>query len=95
MIDGAASLFPALLILVAAWTLGSIFEQFMHDILFSHNRKGLPPGVQIAAFGQGNDMICPASEFLRFGPGCPDSIMLKQGCHHISEHGIAVTRGSI
>lgn len=26
MIDGAASLFPALLILVAAWTLGSIFE---------------------------------------------------------------------
>ena len=26
MIDGAASLFPALLILIAAWTLGSIFE---------------------------------------------------------------------
>jgi hypothetical protein len=48
----------------------------MHDILFLDNGEGLTPGVQISAFGQGNYMICPASEFLRFGPGGLDTIML-------------------
>lgn len=44
MIDGAASLFPALLILVAAWTLGSMFESLgTADLLTQMLGKRLNP----------------------------------------------------
>ncbi len=55
MIDGAASLFPALLILVAAWTLGSMFESLgTADLLRQMLDDKLDPmAVPLTIFGLG------------------------------------------
>lgn len=55
MIDGAASLFPALLILVAAWTLGSMFESLgTAELLRQMLGERLDPmALPLAIFGIG------------------------------------------
>jgi hypothetical protein len=61
-------------------------KQFVNDVFFSDNRKGLPSGVQIAPFRQGNEMLCQAAQLFGFRVRGPNTLMFKQRGDHIAEH---------
>ena len=67
----------------------------MDNGLFSNDRKGLAPGMQISPFGESYQIIGPASKLFGFNIGRANTFVLEQRRHHISEHGLAVTACSV
>jgi hypothetical protein len=58
----------------------------MNHSFFPDNRKGLPSGVQVAPFGQRDEMLCQAPQLFGFDARGPNTLMFKQRCDHIAEH---------
>ena len=67
-------------------------KEFGHHLLGAHHRQGQAPGVQVAPFGQGNDLLGPHAGLLGLGPGGFYPLPFKQRGHQISEHGQAMFR---
>jgi len=71
----------------------SLFEKLENDILFADNRQHLPLGVQISAFGKGNQAIGPPFDFLCLDIRGADAIIFEKRCDHVSKHGASVAGG--
>ncbi len=44
-----------------------LLEKLVHHILLTYDGERLPPGVQVASLGQGDDLVGPAPQLLGLG----------------------------
>ena len=76
-------------------SLGKVVEQLFRGLLVAQEGEGESSGVNVAPFGQGDDLVREPSEFFGLGLGGADALVLDELHELVAKKSFSMARGAI